>query len=179
VREVPGMSAADGRADRAARLREAALAYLAARPGEWVPRRELHALTPLVTVHVTEADGETAFGHDDARGSAWDEVRPDDDLVIEVMRGLRLELRAVERVSPDRSWPEYLLLPDAELVGLGEIQARMGVERDTVDHWRHRGVMPEPDPADNEGRRPRWRWGAIRAWAVETGRGAAVRSARR
>lgn len=168
------MSATPAVSEWAARLRDSALAYLAARPGEWVPRRELHALTPLAAVRVTEADlGDTPFGFDDARGPAWQERRPDDDLVIEVMSGLRRELRTTERISADRSHTEYLLYDDGELVSLGEIGARLGVGRDTVDHWRHRGVMPEPDPADNQGRRPRWRWGAIREWAVGTRRGPA------
>jgi hypothetical protein len=158
-------------ADLAGRLREGVLAYLAARPGEWVPRRELHALAPRITVHVNEADlGDTAFGFDDARGSAWDESRPDDALVIEVMAGLRRELRTVERAGLRAGGAEYLLYDDDGLVGLGEIQARLGVERDTVDHWRTRRVLPEPDPADAEGRRPRWRWRAVREWAVATGR---------
>jgi hypothetical protein len=167
------MSTTTDRAALAARLRADVLAYLAARPGEWVPRRDLHELTPWVAVPVTEADGETPYGTDDARGSAWSERRPDDDLVIDVMSALRRELRAAERIGPDTGRSEYRLYDDAELVGLGEIQTRLGVERDTVDHWRHREVMPEPDPADNQGRRPRWRWAVIREWAIATNRGPA------
>ena len=53
-------------------------------------------------------------------------------------------------------------------VGLAEIAERLGVERQTVDAWRHRGVLP--DPAWTVGGRPAWAWSTIEEWARHTGR---------
>src|SRR5690606_21271027 len=53
-------------------------------------------------------------------------------------------------------------------VGLVEIAERLGVERQTVDAWRHRGVLP--DPAWTVGGRPAWAWSTIEEWARHTGR---------
>lgn len=57
----------------------------------------------------------------------------------------------------------------AEPVGLEEIASRLGRPRDTVDKWRARGVMPDPEPT-TVGGRPWWRWGVIEQWARDTGR---------
>lgn len=56
----------------------------------------------------------------------------------------------------------------AEPVGLAEIAERLNVERNTVDQWRHRSVLPEP--RWSVGGRPAWDWSDITAWAKETGR---------
>jgi len=53
-------------------------------------------------------------------------------------------------------------------VGLVEIAERLGVERQTVDAWRHRRLLP--DPAWTVGGRPAWAWSTIEAWARYTGR---------
>lgn len=53
-------------------------------------------------------------------------------------------------------------------VGLAEISDRLGVQRDTVDRWRQRGVLP---PARwTVGGRPAWAWVDIEQWAIDTGR---------
>lgn len=53
-------------------------------------------------------------------------------------------------------------------MGLAEIAQRMGVERGTVDQWRHRGLLPEP--RWTVGGRPAWDWSDIAAWAKDTNR---------
>lgn len=57
---------------------------------------------------------------------------------------------------------------DCEPVGLAEIAERLGIKRDTADHWRTRGLLPEP--SWTVGGRPCWPWSVIEAWARETGR---------
>lgn len=61
----------------------------------------------------------------------------------------------------------YDLDPD-EPVGLGEVAARLGVPRVTVDTWRTRDVLPQP--TWRVGGRPAWRWNALVQWVRETGR---------
>lgn len=58
--------------------------------------------------------------------------------------------------------------PDHPL-GITEVGAVLGVKRQTVDVWRHRQEFPRPEPT-RVGGRPWWRWGAIRQWAIDTGR---------
>jgi len=53
-------------------------------------------------------------------------------------------------------------------VGIVEIADRLGVERGTVDQWRHRGLLPEPRWV--VGGRPAWNLDDIHDWAEETGR---------
>lgn len=56
-----------------------------------------------------------------------------------------------------------------EPVGAVEIAGRLGVERQTVDQWRQRGVMPAP--RWTVGGRAAWDWELdIVPWALETGR---------
>lgn len=55
-----------------------------------------------------------------------------------------------------------------EPVGIPEIAERLGVKRPTVDQWRWRGLLPEPDYTI--GGRPAWEWDTIRAWAETTNR---------
>lgn len=57
---------------------------------------------------------------------------------------------------------------ESEPVGLVEIAERLGVERATVDKWRHRDLLPEP--TWTVGGRPAWDWDAVERWARETGR---------
>jgi hypothetical protein len=64
-------------------------------------------------------------------------------------------------------YDRYDLDPD-EPVGLEELAARLGVERDTADKWRTRGVLPQP--TWRVGGRPAWRWAVIVQWVRETGR---------
>jgi predicted DNA-binding transcriptional regulator AlpA len=53
-------------------------------------------------------------------------------------------------------------------VGMTEIAQRLGVKRDTVQHWSVRKVLP---PAEwTVGGRPAWSWSTIETWARETGR---------
>ena len=59
--------------------------------------------------------------------------------------------------------------PDAEPVGLAEIAQRLRVQRDTVDKWRARNLLPEPT-WPSVGGRPAWNWPVIETWARETGR---------
>jgi len=54
-------------------------------------------------------------------------------------------------------------------VGMNEIARRLGVPRATVDTWRHRGHLPEPDLVLGP-RQLLWAWRTIEAWARETGR---------
>lgn len=55
-----------------------------------------------------------------------------------------------------------------DVLGLAEIAALLGVQRGTVDRWRVRGNLPEPD--GTVGGRPAWRTATITAWAQATGR---------
>lgn len=49
-----------------------------------------------------------------------------------------------------------------------EIAKRLGVKRQTVNMWRFRGLLPEPEWMLNGG--PVWKWSTIQRWATETGR---------
>jgi predicted DNA-binding transcriptional regulator AlpA len=53
-------------------------------------------------------------------------------------------------------------------VGIVEIADRLRVSRNTVDQWRHRGLLP--DPLWTVGGRPAWSWDDIAEWAEQTGR---------
>jgi hypothetical protein len=55
-----------------------------------------------------------------------------------------------------------------DLVDLRLIADRLVVPVDTVNKWRHRGVLPDPDYPQL--RNPTWNWETIRQWAEETGR---------
>lgn len=48
-------------------------------------------------------------------------------------------------------------------VGAVEIAARLGVKRDTVDHWRRRHAA-FPPPRWTVGGRPAWAWADVAAW---------------
>lgn len=54
------------------------------------------------------------------------------------------------------------------LVDLAGIAERLNVPKDTVNKWRHRDLLPEPDFALAVG--PVWYWFTIREWAERTGR---------
>jgi hypothetical protein len=56
-----------------------------------------------------------------------------------------------------------------EPVGSVEIAERLGVKRNTVDHWRLRATG-FPEPRWTVGGRPAWDWEDIATWARETGR---------
>lgn len=53
-------------------------------------------------------------------------------------------------------------------VGIAEIAEMLGVSRNTVDQWRHRGDLP--GPRWTVGGRPAWEADTIRQWAETTGR---------
>ena len=53
-------------------------------------------------------------------------------------------------------------------VGEAEIADRLGVKTRTVNVWRQRGLLPEPE--GQVSRRPVWRWKTIHEWATITGR---------
>ncbi len=54
------------------------------------------------------------------------------------------------------------------LLGIHEIAAMFGVQRDTVDKWRSRKLLPEPDEDLHGG--PVWYETTIIRWARRTGR---------
>jgi hypothetical protein len=54
------------------------------------------------------------------------------------------------------------------LVDLAAIAERLNVPKDTVNKWRHRGLLPEPDYPLAVG--PVWEWATIETWARQTGR---------
>lgn len=54
------------------------------------------------------------------------------------------------------------------LVDIAAIAERLGVPKDTVNKWRYRGVLPEPDYQLAVG--PVWDWETIEAWAKTTNR---------
>lgn len=56
----------------------------------------------------------------------------------------------------------------ADLTDLTTIAERLGVPKDTVNKWRHRQLLPEPDYDLSVG--PVWEWETIREWAEKTGR---------
>jgi hypothetical protein len=56
----------------------------------------------------------------------------------------------------------------ADPVGIAEIAERLNVRRQTVDIWRHRDLLPEPEWT--VGGRPAWDWSTIKEWAKGTGR---------
>jgi hypothetical protein len=53
-------------------------------------------------------------------------------------------------------------------VGLAEIATRLKVQRQTVDSWRARRLLPPP--RWTVGGRPAWDWSDFALWAQETGR---------
>jgi hypothetical protein len=57
----------------------------------------------------------------------------------------------------------------SDIVGLSEIAERLGVEKDTPDVWRRRGLLPEPRAVISG--TPLWDWDRdIVPWATATGR---------
>ena len=55
-----------------------------------------------------------------------------------------------------------------DLIGIGEIAVLFGVKRQTVDQWRHRGILP--DPVWTISNRPVWSVEQLVDWAEDTGR---------
>lgn len=55
-----------------------------------------------------------------------------------------------------------------DLVDRHLIATRLGVPIDTVDKWKQRGLLPEPDYPQL--RNPTWHWSTIQKWARQTGR---------
>lgn len=158
-----------GRAPLAVRLERDVLAALAGH--QWTPYAGLLPLAPQGRViRVPELEGEEPFGYDSGRGSAYDagpSGKPDGGMLAGVITHLRGELLIAEGY-PAGAGRSFRLYDPEERIGLAEIGERLGVKRDTVDHWRTRGVLPEAGEA--RGRRPRWPWRAVRDWAFATGR---------
>jgi predicted DNA-binding transcriptional regulator AlpA len=67
------------------------------------------------------------------------------------------------------AFPAMRVHGDLDVIGLAEIAELLDVSRQTVDQWRTRGRLPEPD--GTVGGRPAWRTETITAWAAQTGRG--------
>lgn len=56
----------------------------------------------------------------------------------------------------------------ATLVDISAIAERLQVPKDTVNKWRHRGLLPDADYPLVVG--PVWEWATIKQWAEVTGR---------
>jgi predicted DNA-binding transcriptional regulator AlpA len=105
-------------------------------------------------------------------------VAGDDGLVDVDLRDLPShQLRALRREAGEHGDEQMVTTVETILdhragastpVGTVEIAQRLGVQRTTVDQWRQRKLLPEPDWT--VGGRPAWRLGTILAWARETGR---------
>ena len=54
------------------------------------------------------------------------------------------------------------------LVDISAIAERLNVPKDTVNKWRFRDLLPEPDYPLAVG--PVWEWETIRQWAEQTKR---------
>jgi len=60
-------------------------------------------------------------------------------------------------------------MPDwNDIVGLNEIADRLGVQKNTPDTWRGRGLLPEPAVVVSG--TPLWEWSTILDWARRTRR---------
>ena len=57
---------------------------------------------------------------------------------------------------------------DCDPVGSDDVAQRLGVKRNTVSMWRHRGVFLEPTWTVSG--RPAWNWPDVLDWAKRTGR---------
>lgn len=151
----------------ARQLREDILAFLAARPGQWVPFPELLALAPEARATVHTEIGDVPFGYDDPDGPAYDagpSGEPDARMADNVMSGICEDLLA-EKALP---LAYRLYDPDAP-VGLKEAAKRLRVKEATAHTWQARAVLPAPTWPEVGGR-PAWRWQVIRDWAIATGR---------
>jgi hypothetical protein len=56
----------------------------------------------------------------------------------------------------------------ADLVGITQIAQRLEKPRNTVDSWRRRGHLPEPD--QYVGIHPLWDWKTIESWDAPKGK---------
>ena len=54
------------------------------------------------------------------------------------------------------------------LVDIAAIAERLGVNKDTVNKWRYRDLLPPPDHDLAVG--PVWEWSTIEEWAKTTNR---------
>lgn len=68
-------------------------------------------------------------------------------------------------------------IPIDDIVGIGDIADRLGVQKGTIDTIRKRDKNPHrettrfPDPAGHlSGYTPWWDWDTVREWAEATGR---------
>lgn len=75
-----------------------------------------------------------------------------------------MKLTGRRRGTTSVVWQTDAMRIDVEdLVGMMEIADRLGVQRQTVRLWRHRGVFPEPLAVVS--RTPLWRWRDVDKWA--------------
>lgn len=70
--------------------------------------------------------------------------------------------------SPCMGLPYRTMTPLLDIVGEREIAALLGVQPNTVNVWRQRGLLPPPEGMVSG--HPCWSWSTIAHWAVETGR---------
>lgn len=160
------------------RLREDVLAWLEARPGQWVPFGEMLPMAPLARLTGYAEIEERPFGFDDPRGPAYDAGPAGErngPMLADVLRALKeRELLAEEGFAQPGGpgtpgFSQWRLLNLGEPAGLKEIAAWLGVREATAHTWHARGVLPDPT-WPSVGGRPAWRRSVIRDWAIATGR---------
>lgn len=65
--------------------------------------------------------------------------------------------------------------PNVDIVGLGQIAERLGVQPDTATRWRDSRTSGFPEEDGQLGKRsPWWHWHRVEEWAIATGRLEAV-----
>lgn len=127
----------------------------------------LHNLSQMLAGTIardrTEAAGESWGGlrHQERQYRSWQagsELRGLDEIAIRAA--------LAERDPSTLVRPVYSRFADP--VGAVEIAERLGVARATVDQWRQRSLLPDPEWI--VGGRPAWRWETVAAWAAATDR---------
>lgn len=101
-----------------------------------------------------------------AQGGGFDYV---DDWATSFVSAVRATRARAEQARPDERVDVF------DLMGPGDVAAYLGVKRNTIAQWRHRGnvrgreILP-PVFAVIDGL-PLWHRDEVEAWSVETGRG--------
>lgn len=80
------------------------------------------------------------------------------------------DLRTIVRMAERHHFAvsEGVLDRNLDLVDITAIAERLSVPKDTVNKWRHRGLLPDPDHPLAVG--PVWEWDTIKYWAETTAR---------